>query len=118
MLYYSNINHIPCTNHFIHVIQTNCTYSLILTHPAEFFFIINKRKYAVKHNTLISYHYCKELPDDGSCEPKHVAMCAMALQRCVGRHIFVCLKMHLQLTNMHCITWWYRPTQSYTFRNI
>jgi hypothetical protein len=36
----------------------------------------------------------KELPEDGSCEPKHVALCDLTLKCCVGRHIFclfVCL---------------------------
>jgi len=30
----------------------------------------------------------KEVPDDGSCEPKHAALCDMC---CFGLHIFVCL---------------------------
>ena len=32
------------------------TIHFILIRPAVFFFIINKRRYAVQHTTLISYH--------------------------------------------------------------
>jgi len=34
----------------------------------------------------------KVVPDDGSCEPKHVAVCAMTLKCCSGRYIVVCLR--------------------------
>jgi len=34
---------------------------------------------------------CKEVPDYGSCEPKHVAVCDVTLKWCAGRHIVVCL---------------------------
>jgi len=32
---------------------------------------------------------CKEVPDYGSCEPKHVAVCDVKFKWCAGRHIFV-----------------------------
>jgi len=35
----------------------------------------------------------KEVPDDGSCESKHVAVCDRALKCFVGLHIFVSLFM-------------------------
>lgn len=31
------------------------------------------------------------MPDDGSWEPKHAALCDMTLECCIGRHIFACL---------------------------
>jgi len=31
------------------------------------------------------------VPDDGTCEPKHVALCDVTLKWCGGRHIVVCL---------------------------
>jgi hypothetical protein len=34
---------------------------------------------------------CKEVPDYGLREPKHVAVCDVTLKWCVGRHTFVCL---------------------------
>ena len=34
---------------------------------------------------------CKEVPGDGLCELKHVAVCDVTLKWCVGRHIIVCL---------------------------
>ena len=35
----------------------------------------------------------KEVPADGSFEPKHVAVCEMALKSCVGQLIFIHLSM-------------------------
>jgi len=39
---------------------------------------------------MLSIKLQKEMPDDGSCEQKHVAVCNTS-QCCVGRQIFVCL---------------------------
>ena len=33
----------------------------------------------------------QELPDDGWCESKQVAVCKMTQKCCDGQHIFVCL---------------------------
>ena len=48
--------------------------------------------------TYIFKLFLTKVPDDGSSEPKHVALCDMTLQRCVGRHIFVYDNTHQFLT--------------------